>query len=274
MPEELQKPQAGEPLQFDRAEYIDATTSGPICAVCDRRIADHYYQFAGKLTCEGCKERALQQVFGQSGAARFFKALLFGTGAAILGTIIYLVILKATNLHLALVTIVVGIMVGAAVRKGSNSRGGWVYQSLAVFLTYCAIAATTSTLAIQQLAALPARHAKADSSASRKSIGGKSSGTAKSDSAPQAAKTQEADDDELPDIKFMSGGQLLWQLIKATGLLVGFLFLTPVFVVIGGKDLIMFIIYAVGLWEAWKINRVQPLPISGPFEVGQPSAAR
>src|SRR5437868_3296518 len=144
MAEDMQKAPAGEPLQFDRAEYVEATTSGPTCAVCNQRIADHYYQLAGKLTCEACKDRALQEVFGQSGIGRFFKALLFGTGAAILGTVIYLAILRATNYHLALVTIVVGIMVGAAVRKGSNSRGGWLYQGLAVFLTYCSIAATTS----------------------------------------------------------------------------------------------------------------------------------
>jgi hypothetical protein len=275
MPEDLQKPPAGDPLQFDRAEYLQATTSGLTCVVCNQRIADRYYQLAGKLTCESCKERALQQLFGQSGAARFFKALLFGTGAAILGTIIYLAILKATNYHLALVTIVVGIMVGAAVRKGSNSQGGWLYQGLAVFLTYCSIAATTAAIALDQLAGRPAHHAKTESRAQKKnSKHDHSSAEAKSDNARPAVKPEEADTDGLPDIKSMSGGQRLWQLIKRTGLLVGFLFLTPVLMVVFNKDLIMFIIYAVGLWEAWKINRTPTLKISGPFEVGQVSAVR
>jgi hypothetical protein len=275
MPEDLQKPQAGEPLQFDRAEYTEATVSGPICGACNQPIADHYYQLGGKLTCEACKERALQQQFGQSGAARFIKAFFFGTGAAIAGMIIYLAILKATNLHLALVTIVVGIMVGAAVRKGSNSRGGWLYQSLAVFLTYCSIAATTSTIAIQQLAAEPARRTKSDSLTPKKNIkGDKSSGAANSDGAPHTTKPAEADDDELPDFKAMSRGQAMWELIKLTGIVLGYLFLTPVLIVVLNKDLIMFIIYAVGLWEAWKINRAPTLQISGPFQVGRASAVR
>jgi hypothetical protein len=274
MPEDLQKLPPTEPLQFDRAEYVQATTSGPICALCNQRIANHYYQLAGRLTCEACKERALQSMFGQSGAVRFFKALLFGIGAAVLGAIIYLAIVKATNYHLALVTIVVGIMVGAAVRKGSNARGGWLYQGLAVFLTYCSIAATTSALALQQFAVQPAGHAKVDRSASKKISKSDKSSTAAKSSAADAAKTQEADGDDMPDFKSMSGGQVLWQLIKTTGVLVGFLFLTPVFIVVFNKDLIMFIIYAVGLWEAWRINRAQPLQISGPFEVAQASAVR
>jgi hypothetical protein len=275
MAEELQKTQIGEPLQFDRAEYVEASASGPICGACDQRITDHYYQLAGKLTCEACKERALQQLFGQSGAGRFVKALFFGTGAAILGTIIYLAILKATNYHLALVTIVVGIMVGVAVRKGSNSRGGWLYQGLAVFLTYCSIAATTSAIALQQFAAQPARRAKTDAppSSNKKKLD-QSADEVKPDNAPHAAKAQGADGDDLPDFKALSRGESLWQLIKATGLVVGFLFLTPVFIVVFNKDLIMFIIYAVGLWEAWKINRAPTLKISGPFQVGRASAVR
>ena len=42
--------------------------------------------------------------------------------------------------NLGLVAVLVGFIVGRAVRKGSENRGGSFYQVLAVFLTYTAIA--------------------------------------------------------------------------------------------------------------------------------------
>ena len=46
---------------------------------------------------------------------------------------------KATGYEIGLVAIVVGLLVGGAVRKGSGARGGWFYQLMAVALTYAAI---------------------------------------------------------------------------------------------------------------------------------------
>ena len=67
------------------------------------------------------------------------KAFLFGSIAATVGAAVYRMILFGTGWNIGLVAVVVGYMVGGAVRTGSGERGGRFYQFLAVFLTYSAI---------------------------------------------------------------------------------------------------------------------------------------
>ena len=57
------------------------------------------------------------------------------------GAFIYYVILRVTGYNIGLVAVLVGFMVGGAVRKGTGNRGGLFYQMLAVFLAYTAIGA-------------------------------------------------------------------------------------------------------------------------------------
>src|SRR2546422_2854982 len=66
-----------------------------------------------------------------------------------LGAGLYFGIEAATGYELGLVAVVVGLMVGGAVRKGSNGRGGWRYQALAMFLTYCAVRSEEHTSELQ-----------------------------------------------------------------------------------------------------------------------------
>src|SRR5258708_7153139 len=72
----------------------------------------------------------------------------------------------------SLVTVFTGLFVGVAVRKGSKGRGGWRYQALAMFLTYCAIAATDSSLIAREMAR--DLRSTADSSATVASVTGRS----------------------------------------------------------------------------------------------------
>jgi hypothetical protein len=74
-----------------------------------------------------------------------------GFGAAVLGAGIYFGIAALTGYEFGLVAIVVGVLVGSAVRKGSNGRGGWRYQLLAKFLTYTAVVVTDSSLIAREL---------------------------------------------------------------------------------------------------------------------------
>src|SRR2546422_5507986 len=67
-----------------------------------------------------------------------------------LGAGLYFGIEATTGYELGLVAVVVGLMVGGAVRKGSNGRGGWRYQALAMFLTYCAVVATDSSMIVRR----------------------------------------------------------------------------------------------------------------------------
>ena len=54
-------------------------------------------------------------------------------------SVVWYVVLKLTDTQWGILAVVVGLVVGGAVRKGSNGRGGWRYQTLAIFLTYMAI---------------------------------------------------------------------------------------------------------------------------------------
>jgi len=65
-----------------------------------------------------------------------------GVLAAAVGAGIYYAIAEVTGYEFGLMSIVLGLMVGFAVRRGARARGGWRYQTLAMFLCYAAICAT------------------------------------------------------------------------------------------------------------------------------------
>jgi hypothetical protein len=86
-----------------------------------------------------------------SRVGRGLKAFVFGTIGAVLGAILYYAIIRITGWNIGLVAVVVGLMIGGAVKAGSGNRGGRFYQFLAVFLTYSAMASFGAFSA-------PARH--------------------------------------------------------------------------------------------------------------------
>ncbi|HEU4828187.1 MAG TPA: hypothetical protein VFT04_03225, partial [Gemmatimonadales bacterium] len=67
---------------------------------------------------------------------------LYGLGGAVAGAALYYAILAITGYEIGLVAIAVGWLVGRAVQLGARNRGGWLYQGLAVILTYLAIVST------------------------------------------------------------------------------------------------------------------------------------
>jgi hypothetical protein len=78
------------------------------------------------------------------------KAVVFGlAAAAAVGPVLRCPAL--TGYEFGLIAIVVGFLVGAAVEKGSNGRGGWQYQTLAMFLTYTSIVSSYVPLIIRQV---------------------------------------------------------------------------------------------------------------------------
>ena len=128
-------PDAG--LQFDKVEHA-APVAAPSCAACRRPIDDEYFELGGHMICAACARSVASG--GDSGA--LLRALAFGAGAALLGTIVWCGILMTRDAQLGLVAIAVGLFVGWAVRKGSGGRGGWQFQALAMALTYVSIAAS------------------------------------------------------------------------------------------------------------------------------------
>jgi len=137
----MSEPASG--LQFDRAEFEGGTASAASCAACQQPLTDAYYEVGGAVTCEGCKRR-IEAEWNQPSdfgarAGRFARAFVFGLGAAAAGCGLYYAVLAISGYHLGLIAIVVGLMVGNAVSKGARGRGGWLYQLLAIVLTYTAI---------------------------------------------------------------------------------------------------------------------------------------
>ena len=127
-----------EKLQFQTAEYAAADAS-PRCGLCKAEIGDTYYHLNGSAICKVC---AVQRQANPEPAGRAFgKSVLYGLGAALAGSALYGIVLLATGAEFALLSILIGIMVGKAMMRGSGGRGGRKFQIVAVLLTYGSITA-------------------------------------------------------------------------------------------------------------------------------------
>jgi hypothetical protein len=223
-------------MQFDRADFVQPP-AGPACQ-------GHYFDINGRMACEGCRyavETALQQ---RGGASGLLKAAFAGLCAAVAGSILYYAVREITGYEIGLISILVGWGVGKAVSWGSRAKGGWVYQSLAVFLTYMAIVSTYLPLVVQSLRE---RQAK-----------GKAVATAPA----QAGKATAASPPANKPSKPLSLGHAVMGVGALLLLVAALPFLA------GAKNLLGLLIIGFGLWEAWKLNRRADLSISGPFQVG------
>jgi hypothetical protein len=130
-------------LQFDHAEFEGNAPASATCTSCQKPLADTYYEVGGQVTCESCK-RQIESSWDQSSdfgarVGRLLRAAIFGTLAGAAGCGLYYLVLALTGWQVGLISILVGWMVGGAVRAGARRRGGWLYQGLAMFLTYTAI---------------------------------------------------------------------------------------------------------------------------------------
>jgi hypothetical protein len=140
-------------IRFDR---IEGAPPQQACAACQQPLAGSYFHVDGKVTCASCAEavRAQRGPTG-SGAGRFARAVLGGLAGGFVGALVWFAVLKLTGYEVGLVAIVVGLLVGGGVRWGSHRRGGWLYQLLAVGITYCSIVATYVPLAVEAMEGEP-----------------------------------------------------------------------------------------------------------------------
>ena len=242
-------------LQFDRAEYA-APVPTATCRVCGQALRDVYYQVNGQPFCPVCRDELRKALSGGSGFGRFVRATLLGSLAGILGAGIYYGVRRATNIEFGLISIVVGLMVGHAVKKGCNGRGGWFYQGLAMFLTYTAIMATYIPPTLEALREHKAAVAKPQKPAQPAAAAANREGP---------AKPVEADDDEDADADAGPPPSVAGVLV-AIVMLIALAYAIPI--IIGVHSPIGLIIIAVGLYEAWVINRRARIVVDGPYEIG------
>lgn len=244
-------------LQFDRAETPSTASAGSSCVVCKRPLSGSYFEVNGKTVCPTCRDRLNAELNKYSPGTRFLRALGLGAGAAVIGAGIYYGIAATTGYEFGLVAIVVGFLVGQAVRKGSGGRGGWRYQALAIALTYLAIVSTYAPYVIKGL---------------RESVDTRTSGdsaqVARADSAPRSDRTIAPAGPSAPRAPTIRPG--IGAIVVAFALLAGILLAAPI--IAGVSSPIGFVIIAIALYEAWKINRGTAFTITGPYKVAAPSA--
>jgi len=252
-------------LQFDRAEFSQPKSLK--CSTCNEEIKTAYYQINEKNVCETCRGHAEALMTGGSGARRFFRALVFGTIAAVVGSGIYYLV-SLTGYQIGLIAILVGFMVGVAVRAGSDNRGGLAYQFLAVFLTYTAIA---SSYAPELISYMKQQDLSAEMMAEEdEDLKVETAGAAQSDgSAYKADKKPEAKTVSAPapapkkqvepePVSFVEA-------IIGLGALIVLIYSIPV--LLGMQSIIGLLIVGFGLYQAWSMNKRIQTEIKGPFSI-------
>lgn len=242
------------PLRFDEAAPAEIAQA-PSCSRCTSPIGALYYEFAGSVLCPACKERLEAELTSGSGVTRFLKAAGFGLGGAAVGAGIYYAILALTGYEVGLIAILVGWLVGSAVHRGAGGRGGWVYQSLAVGLTYFAIVSTYIPMIVKGLKDSPSTVA-----ASTQASGAKltvepvlANAAAPAPGAPAAPRVPIAKV-SARSVALALAGLLL--IAAAAPFLAGF------------QNILGLLIISFGLYQAWKLNRKTVLAFTGPYAIG------
>ncbi len=146
-------PQAGASagdLQFDRAVYDQAAGAPLKCAGCGAVLANSYYEVNGQTTCARCREQIERHMAGSAGPSGVLIALAAGTAVAVGCALLYFAILKLTGYEFGLIAVLVGFAVGRVVRWASHDRGGAIYQTIAVLLTYLSIVGAAVPILLSQ----------------------------------------------------------------------------------------------------------------------------
>lgn len=245
-------------LQLDRAEFADQGEQQQRCASCGQPLAGSYYEINGKICCAACHERLATAFEKRPGPAGFLRAAAAGFGAAVAGAGIYFAVRAVSGYEIGLISILVGFLVGKAVHWGCGGRGGGPYQALAVLLTYLAI---VSTYVPMIYGALVKGHERRSTVAAAASPGGASvqstPGAPASRQAPAAdRRSREAPAPPKP-------GSLGWSGRFLFALLFLLLFAAAI-PFTGAVGILGWVIIAVGLFEAWKLNQRPRLSVSGP----------
>ncbi len=193
----------------------------------------------GAIACPACKDRVLAARDGGSRVGRLLAAGGLGLLAAIAGATVWIVIVRVTHYEIGLVAIGVGLLVGAAVRRGSGGRGGWGYQTLAVVLTYSAMVAYYVPYVLEGL-----RKGASEAHATSEPGGATAPAHAMLEpggaTAPAHAAPPEAGAGAAP---FLAGAE----------------------------NIIGILILLFALYEAWKLNKRQVFAVTGPFQVAPAS---
>lgn len=242
----------------------DAPFAGKVqCGFCGREAQGVYFQVGDTVACTRCKN---ERAAGPQGSriGRFSKALVFGLFAGAVGAGLWYGVRRLTGYEIGLIAIVVGFLVGAAVRFGSGGRGGWRYQVLAVGLTYFSICLNYAPDVVAGLLERAEQESAAEQAQPEGAPApGPTEPGAVTPGTPPAAPAATAETPGL--VAALAGVAVFAAVVVAISLAAPFL---------GGlENAIGLLIIGFGLWQAWKMNAATPLEISGPFRIGATPAA-
>jgi hypothetical protein len=227
-----------EALQLD--DYTEPAPAPPkiACSNCYRAIISNYYTVNGGEVCAPCHGALRAHFDGPMPWRSWLRVLVLGGGAALIGTAIYFTVLEVTGYELGLIAIVVGLLVGGAVKKAAGGRGGWKLQVAAMALTYSSIVASYVPTIFRELVAQQHQEAGA---------------AAEPNDAPPSEDTFLG---RHPGVAVVALGGVLFGLAVAAPWLAG------------AQNFMGWIIIGIALYEAWKLNHRPPLQLAGPFQAG------
>jgi hypothetical protein len=258
-------------LQFDRVDSLVGTAqSRPtvVCASCKNAIATDYFHLNGKVTCASCRSAIEASVSTPKGLGPLGRSAGLGLLAAIAGAAIYYGVIALLDLEIGIVAILIGYMVGWAVRKGANGRGGRRFQVLAVVLTYWAVGLAYMPIFIKATR-------KSDTSEATASPDSTRAGSPDTATAP--ATEISAISDTAKATAAPSSDKKDGDINPAFAILVLFfyVFALPVLMIVGGggSGLISAFIIAIGMRQAWQLTGAPELKVSGPYRIGTGPAA-
>jgi hypothetical protein len=234
---------SASPLQFDKAEFAQ-TPSVRSCSRCHQVMGQEYFAAAGAVVCAACARTLTGE--GQPKTA-LLRAAAYGAGAALIGTVIWLLILKISNSEFGLVAIAVGLLVGFAVKKGSGGVGGWKYQAMAMALTYVSITASYVPMVMKGLAEAADQH-----DAAQKAAAGK----------PEADPASTPEMKPVAPVAAAAAAPGLGDFALLAAIVFGIAFASPF--LSGASNIIGILIIGIALYEAWKLNK--RVPVTGPFQ--------
>ncbi len=265
--------ESAEALQFERAErgHEAPGKSGTIaCSSCAGSISESYFTLGKSPLCATCKS-ALES---RSAAANRWHTFLIAAGAgllaAVIGAVLYYAVIAITDYEIGIVAIVIGYMVGWAVRKGSGGWGGLRYQVLAVVLTYFAVGLAYTPLAFKGM------QKSDDAAVSDSAAAGRAtpadSAAAKAVTPPDSlASSSLATKDLTASATSTEGAISIWGALGALALLT---FALPVMSVYSSMPggLLSAAIIGFGMRQAWQMTRAPVVQIKGPFTFAQSPA--
>jgi len=237
-------------LQFQQAEPAEAIDpQAPRCVVCKSPIGATYFHASGQVVCPGCADR-IQSGQQKPPAISLGRAALYGAGAGLAGCILYAAVAILLHLQIGIIAIVVGIMVGKAVRAGSRGLGGRPQQIMAVVLTYFSITTSYIPVFFNEVRKNPQMLQRSKAATSKAAT-------------PAVTSPDTVEPAKPKKMGFVAAVLILLVIFAAA----------PLFSLTHISGLISLFIIYIGLKRAWMLTGRSEILVMGPYET-QPAPAQ